>query len=236
LKIVRIDILNTVKMRRLLILFFLLIQWAVQAQMVGTPRIPFVVPSDGIRAALSTNRTAYDNAASTALVEITSAEYSAILANLSGATLRGIDNFTGISSLGTVNDMIGAGTNFTVLPANSYVAAVAFSSRATSTGAIAVTCSSSLSGASICLTGNSASLSWTAYSVKYFAVKQPTTHCGSNTFLGRLSRSGSVSAAGKTGGSSRYVQTPSAACGTVMTTNIARTPALQVIATTNKQW
>jgi hypothetical protein len=236
LKIVRIDILNTVKMRRLLILFFLLIQWAVQAQMVGTPRIPFVMPSDGIRAALSTNRTAYDNAASTALVEITAAEYSAILANLSGAALRGIDNFTGLGSLGTVNDMVGGGTNFTVLPANSYVAAVAFSTYITSTGAIAVTCSSSISGASTCLTGNSASLSWTANSVKYFAVKQPTTHSGSNAFLGRLSSSGSIRASGKNTGTLRYVQTASAACGTVMTTNLAWSPALQVIATTNKQW
>jgi hypothetical protein len=236
LKIVRIDILNTVKMKRLLILFFLLIQWAVQAQMVGTPRMPFVIPSDGIRADLSTNRTAYDNAASTALVEITSAEYAAILTNLSGAAYRGIDNFTGQSSLGTINDMVGAGTNFSVLPANSYVAAVAFSTLNTSTGAIAVTCSSSLSGASICLTGNSASLNWTAFTVKYFAVKQPTTHCGSNTFLGRLSRSGSVAAAGKNTGSSRYVQTTSAACGTAMTNPIGWTPCLQVIATTNKQW
>ncbi len=214
----------------------LLINLNAWGQMVGTPRIPFVVPSDGIRAALSTNRTAYDNAASTALVEITSVEYAAILTNLSGAAYKGIDNFTGQNSLGTLNDMVGTGTNFTVLPANSYVAAVAFSTYNNSTGAIAVTCSSSLSGASTCLTGNSASLSWTAFTVKYFAVKQPTTHCGSNTFLGRLSRSGSVAAAGKNTGSSRYVQTTSAACGTVMSTPISWSPCLQVIATTNKQW
>ncbi len=204
--------------------------------MVGTPRMPFIVSGDKIRAALSTNATAYDNAASTALVEISSTEYAAILTNLSGASYRGIDNFTGQSSLGTVNDMVGAGTNFTVLPANSYVAAVAFSSYTTSTGAIAVTCSNALGGTSTCLTGNSASLTWTGFAVKYFAVKQPTTHCGSNTFLGRLSRSGSVSSAGKNTGSLQYNQTTSAACGTAMTTPITWSVCLQVIATTNKQW
>jgi hypothetical protein len=219
-----------------ILIFFIGLQTPIWAQTVGTPYIFAPATGDKIRAALSTNRTAYDNAASTALVEITSAEYAAILTNLSGAAYRGINNFTGQNALGTVNDMVGAGTNFTVLPANSYVAAVAFSTYTTSTGAIAVTCSSSLSGASTCLTGNSASLSWSAYTVKYFAVKQPTTHCGSNTFLGRLSRSGSVSAAGKSTGSSRYNQTPSAACGTVMSASISWSPCLQVIATTTKQW
>jgi hypothetical protein len=205
------------------------------SQMVGTPYIPGNT-QDRILAALSTNASAYNSAAATALVEITSAEYSAILANLSGASLKGIDNYAGQGALGSINDMIGAGTNFTVLPANSYVAAVAFSTYTTSTGAIAVTCSNALGGTSICLTGSSASLTWSTYTVKYFAVKKPTTHCGSNTFLGRLSTIGNVSAAGKSTGSSQYIQTYSAACGTTCTNPLPWSPCLQVIATTNKQW
>jgi hypothetical protein len=222
-------------MKKITFFFGLMFVLNANAQFVGTPYLPMVT-GDRILAALSTNASAYNSAASNALVEITSAEYSAILVSLSGAALKGIDNFTGQSALGTVNDMVGAGTNFTVLPANSYVAAVAFSTYTASTGAIAVTCSNAIGGTSICLTGNSASLSWTTYTVKYFAVKKPTTNCGSNTFLGRLSSSGSVPAAGKSTGLSRYIQTASAACGTICTNQLGWSPCLQVITTTSKQW
>ncbi len=218
-----------------IVFVFLLLQLVVNAQFVGTPYMP-ANTGDKILAALSTNASAYNSAASNALVEITSAEYSAILSSLSGAALKGIDNFTGQSALGSYNDMIGVGPNFTVLPANSYVAAVALSTYITATGAIAVTCSNALGGTSICLTGNSASLTWSTYTVKYFAVKKPTTHCGSNTFLGRLSTSGNVPAAGKSTGSSQYNQTVSAACGTTCTNPLPWSPCLQVITTTSKQW
>ena len=72
--------------------------------MVGTPNIPGNT-QDRILAALSTNTSAYNSAAATALVEITSAMYSAILADLSGASLKGIDNYTGQGALGSINDM-----------------------------------------------------------------------------------------------------------------------------------
>jgi hypothetical protein len=221
--------------RVLIFIFFISIHLPILAQMVGTPYFP-TVSGDRIRAALSTNITAYDNAASTALVEITSAEYSAILSSLTGASRRGIDNFTSTSGIGTVNEMVTTGSNFSILPVNSYIAAVAFSSHNNSTGAIAITCAASQTATTVCLTGNSASLSWTAYVVKYFAVKAPIVHSGSNTFLGRISSSGSVNSAGKSTGNLRYIQTASASCGTAMVSALAWSPALQVITTTTKQW
>jgi hypothetical protein len=219
-----------------ILIFFIGLQTPIWAQTVGTPYIFAAASGDKIRAALSTNRTAYDNAAPTTLVAITSTEYSAILASLSGAALKGIDNFNSPAGLGTINDMVAAGPNFSILPTNSFIAAVAFSTYNNCTGAIAVTCAASQAATPICLTGNSASLSWTANVVKYFAVKAPSVNSGSNTLLGRISSSGSVNSAGKATGSVRYNQTAPATCGTIMTTTLAWSPCLQVIATTTKQW
>jgi hypothetical protein len=225
--------------RVLIFIFFLSIHSPIWAQMVGTPYMISLGSPDKIRDALASagcsSCVAYDAASSTSLVEITKNEYSSIFSNLSGASTKGMDVLSSLSSLGTYNDMVGTGPNFSILPANSYIAAVSFATYNNCSGAIAITCASSLTAASTCLTGNSASLSWTAYEVKYFAVKRPTVNCGSNTFLGRISVSGTVTAAGKSTGSARYSQTNPGSCGALMSSPISWSPALQVIATTTKQ-
>jgi hypothetical protein len=238
LKIVTIDFLNKVKMKRLLILFFLLIQWAVQAQMVGTPIMPYVVPPDGIRAALSTNRTAYDNAASNTLVEITLAEYNNILATVSGASRRGyVGNMAGtMTSFGTTG-----GTNRSspgtvdLLAANSYIAAASYRVYNTGvTGHIRVTAAASPTSPVTCLTEITTGVLWTANVTKYFAVKQPTTHSGSNTFVGHVNSSGTLNSCYPPGGAGCVWG--SNTCGTASANSNSLIIGFQVIATTTKSW
>lgn len=195
-----------------------------------------VVSGDRISAALSTSLSAYNAAASNSLVVITQAEYNSILANVPSASRRGIDNFTALSALGTINDVVSTGTNFTVISPNSFIVAAAFSTFTESSGAIQITTAASSNASTVCLTGSSPNLSWATNEVKYFAVKQPTVNSGSNTLLGRNSSSGSVRSLGKATGAVRYNQTAALACGQVMAIDLAWSPALQVIATTTKSW
>jgi hypothetical protein len=218
-------------------LLMLLINLNAWGQMVGTPRIPFVVPSDGIRAALSTNRTAYDNAASNTLVEVTLAEYNNILATLSGASRRGyVGNIAGaMTAFGTTG-----GTNnsspgtVNVLAANSFIAAAAYQVYQAVTGHIQVTAAASAGGAVTCLTSVTNPISWPAYTTKYFAVKQPTTHSGSNTFVGHINSSGilyscyPITTVGSVWGSNT--------CGVASSNAHPYAIGFQVIATTTKSW
>lgn len=224
-------------MKQILVFFFFTMIWTSQAQMVGTPIMPYVVPPDGIRAALSTNRTAYDNAASNTLVEITLAEYNNILATVTGASRRGfVGNMAGsMTAFGTTG-----GTNRSspgtvdLLAANSYIAAASYRVYQAVTGHIQVTAAPAANGAVTCLTSVTTGILWSANVTKYFAVKQPTTHSGSNTFVGHINSSGTLYSCYPPGGAGCVWG--SNTCGTASANSNPRIIGFQVIATTTKSW
>jgi hypothetical protein len=206
------------------------------AQFVGTPYLPMVT-GDKILAALSTNASAYNAAASNTLVEISLAEYNNILATVTGASKRGyVGNIsatmTAFGTTGGTNNSSPGTVN--VLTANSYIAAVAYQIYSATTGHIQVTAAASAGGAVTCLTSVTTPISWPAYTTKYFAVKQPTTHSGSNTFVGHINSSGTlyscypITTVGCVYGSNT--------CGVASTNAHPYAIGFQVIATTTKSW
>ncbi len=211
--------------------------WTSQAQMVGTPIMPYVASGDKIRAALSTNRTAYDNAASNTLVEITLAEYNNILATVTGAAKKGyVGNMAGtMTAFGTTG-----GTNNSspgtvdLLTANSYIAAASYRVYQAVTGHIRVTAAAAANGAVTCLTSATTGIAWTANVTKYFAVKQPTTHSGANTFVGHINSSGTLYSCYPIG--SVGCVWGNNTCGVASSNAHPYVIGFQVIATTTKSW
>ncbi len=224
-------------MKQILVFFFLTMIWTAQAQMVGTPRIPYVVSADLIRASLSTNATAYDNAASNTLVEITLTEYNSILSTVTGAAKKGyIGDMAGaMTAFGTTG-----GTNnsspgtVNLLTANSYIAAASYRLYAGATGHIQVTAAAAANGAVTCLTSATTGIAWTANVTKYFAVKKPTTHSGTNTYVGHINSSGTLYSCYPSGGAGCVWGNN--ACGSASAYVNSYAIAFQVIATTTKSW
>lgn len=230
-------------MKNIVCTLFIIISFFAKAQVVGTPYLPFA-STDMTRLALAavgcTSCAAYDAATDTALVPITLAEYNSILANVSGAVTRGIDNFSSTANIGIYNSLVvAASTNFTLIPQYSYIAAVAIQTN-TSTGKFKITTSSSTSTIPICLTGESTALSSTSGTIYYFAVKKPTTNSGTFTSLGRTSSTGIVYTYQKTApaNSQYYYQVSGYVCGNTISsmTGYPSVPAFQVIATTTRPW
>jgi hypothetical protein len=229
-------------MERVLVSIFILFCsfLSANAQMVGTPYMPFV-STDRIRSALAiagcTSCTAYDAAASNTLVPITLAEYNAILTNVTGASKKGYlgsmaGTYTAFGILGGTNKA--APGTVDLLAANSYIAAVAYQTYSNSTAHIQITASPTFNGIATCLTTASAAISWTAGVTRYFAVKRPTTHSGTNTFVGHrpVGTIYGTYVATSVGGCSYNTIN----CGGSPTNAHPYTIGLQVIATTTKPW
>lgn len=195
---------------------------------------------DAIRGAIAqggnTSGAAYDAAVVNQLVPITLTEYNKVLAIVPGASRRGIDAHSS-GGLGTTDGVMAPnGSSFLSLTTNSYVAAVSFTTYTSfPAGNIIVTASPSQTGATVCLTSTTANVSWTGGVTRYFAVKRPTTHCGTNTFLGRTSTGSTLGAGGVATGSTSYSQVLNN-CGASKSTTLGWTESLQVITSTQKSW
>lgn len=210
------------------------------AQFVGTPYMP-VITGDQIRSALSTagcaSCAAYDAAPSNTLVEITLNEYNSILTNVSGAAKKGYmgNMATSYPAFGTTG-----GTNYLstgtvdALLTNSYIAAASFQVYSPVTGHIQVTAAASPTSAVTCLTSVSSPINWTAYVTKFFAVKKPTTHSGSNTYVGHVNSSGVLYSTYPVAGIGCYYGNNT--CGGTSPSSHPYAIAFQVIATTTKSW
>lgn len=229
-------------MERLLIflLLFFIQSLTLKAQVVGTPYLP-MVNSDRIRSALAvagcTSCSAYDAAASSTLVPITLAEYNAILANVTGATKKGyMGSMAGaLIAFGTTGGVNNASPGTVdLLSPNSYIIAVAYQTYNTVTGHIRITASASPSTAQNCLTNISTPVAWTAYVTRYFTVKKPATHSGTNTYVGHINSSGvlystyPIASVGCRWGNN--------SCAGISGTNHPYAIGLQVVASTTKSW
>ncbi len=218
------------------LIFFIGLQAPILAQMVGTPYFP-AVSGDRIRASLTTAGAAYDAAASNTLVEISLSEYNAILANVTGAAKKGYVGNMAVSmtAFGTTGGTNNASPGVVeLLAANSYIAAASFQVYSAQTGHIRVTAAASPSGAATCLTASTASINWTAYVTKYFAVKKPTTRSGTNTYVGHANSSGTLNSCYPTGTVGCYYGNNT--CGGASTNAHPYAIGFQVIATTTKSW
>lgn len=197
---------------------------------------------DAIRGSLSTSGTTYDGAAVNNTVLITQAEYNNMLSVIPGAVKRGQTNITTGSAFGGSNSLVAmAGTNYTIPITNSYITGVAVADiYSTGSDNFRVMASTGNGTAITCLNTTSPNIAWTASSnaYRYFAIKRPSTHIGTNTYMGVIWNVAvsSTYEGGNVGGTTSYYGTGSACGGSFSGTGHNYSPALQVICTTQKSW
>ena len=198
---------------------------------------------DAIRGSLSTTGAAYDAAAVDDLIEITQAEYVNMISIVPGAEYKGTQGNPAAIAFGS-EQVISSNANgvYETLPANSYVAGVKMVNYTAQTGAFSVTVAAAFSPSSptICITGSSASITWTSVNdFRYFAQKRPSTNSGANTAaLGWDVTSGSINGcyAVGTGGTTTSYMSGTAGCGNLRTAGHPYRTYIQIISSTQKSW
>jgi hypothetical protein len=201
---------------------------------------------DAIRGSLSTTGAAYDAANVDDLVEITEAEYNQMLTTVPGAALGGnVSDFSALGNLGTNSFYVNVtGNSATTDPiaANSYVAGVKiapdYGGSNSGTVSIGVSTSAVSGGIHVCITGESRSLTYFQYQIRWFAVKRPSTNTGSNASIGPILSTGlgmtyQPSSTGYSGG---YGGGQNCNANRNNTWQSGWTPAIQYTVSTQKSW
>ena len=205
-----------------------------------------VVFGDALRAALSTNTIAYDNALPNTWVNITSAEYLNLLSTVAGSAKYGANDgqMAGNQSIGNNNTIAlnstqgkFAASNYPIaitirnandLPAGTYDWSgfqLKLSSTSISSGYATIPASASLPSTSVGLNVQS-----------YFVLKAPTNFVTTSSFIGCFS-AGSARVgwlAGTPAGSTTYYNAGNVS--TLASTNSTYFIGLQVIGSPTKQW
>ena len=204
---------------------------------------------DAIRGAIAIagngSGAAYDAANVDDLVEITEAEYNQMFTTVPGAALGGnVSTFSGLSNLGSNSfyvNVTGNSANTDPIAANSYVAGVKIApdylGSNTGTVRIGVSTSAVSGGIHVCITGESRSLTYFQYQIRWFAVKRPSTNTGSNASIGPILSTGlgmtyQVSSTGYTGGYSGQN------CNAIRNSafQLDWNPGIQYTVSTQKSW